>query len=519
MSMFDDLIPQAARQSGGGIFDDLIPNFNERFQGEPSQAQPNPALASGMQQVARAKTTGPQLSQINRTAVDFLNQGPAAAQRTTANVEAQYPNLVSADVHENDAGQLSYRDATGQMLPVEQGKHITLRDPADGRVKVFRRDAETDEGAISSIGRLAMSGMGAGAPTARAAVGAPAKAIQPQASDIMATAKPHYQAFKAEAGQISVPMETGKAMADRLRAALERVGLTEEMAGAPARSAIALLESGKVQTLDDLQKIKRIAGRGFQATEKDARDAAGALSGEVTKIISQVSGEAGQSLQTADKIHSTALAVQDLQRKANVAELRAGRAGYGGNAVNSMRQVLSPIVQRATEGKTTGFKPDEIQAMREIVEGTTATNFARGVGQLSPSKGIIQTLGGAGAAVALGPGGLVIPALGMAANKVATAMTGNQIARLQELVAKRSPAYADAVSKAAARYERAQSELASNPTPARLASYLSASRALSSGLTRDGIQVTSGDLLRGIQGPMRGAAENENPEPEGVVNQ
>ncbi len=473
-----------------------------------------------MEQAARAKTTGPQLSQIDRTAVDFLNQGPAAAQRTTSNIDAQYKNIVSADVHENDAGQLLYKDATGQMLPVEQGRHITMRDPADGRVKVFRREEDTDEGVLSSVGRLAMSGMGAGAPTARAAIGAPpAKAVQPRSSDIMATAKPHYKEFKSVGSAVAVPAETAKGFADRFRAALEGIGQTEEMAGAPARSAIALIESGKIENIADLQKVKRMIGYGFQSPDKAHRDAAGVLTGEISKIIQQVSPEARQALGKADEIHSTAMAVQDLQRKVSTSDLRVGRAGYGGNAVNTMRQVLSPIVQKAIEGRKTPYRPDEIEVMRQFVEGSSTINSLRLVGQASPSKGFGWTAAAGVGGATVNPALLAIPAIGAAANKLAAIMSGNQIARLQELVAKRSPAYAEAVAKAAQRYERAQSEFASNPTPAKLAGYISASRSLSNGLTRDGIEITSGDLLRSIQGPMRSAAEDETPEAERVIQQ
>jgi hypothetical protein len=237
------------------------------------------------------------------------------------------------------------------------------------------------------------------------------------------------------------------------------------------------------------------------------------------KIMGEVSPTAAKNLRTGDEIHSAALAMQDLQRKEAVAGLRTGRAGYGGNAVNAMRQVLSPIVEASIKGRPGLYKADEIAAMRDIVEGTTPTNMARLVGQASPSKGIIQTMGSGGLIAALGPMAATIPALGAAANKLATILTGRQIERLKDLVAKRSPAYAEAVQKAVARYEKAQADFASDPSPARLAGYVSASRALSSGLTRDGISMSSGDLLRSISGPVRAPAEEEQPSPEGVVNQ
>jgi hypothetical protein len=496
-------------------FDDLIPkntpaqSVSSRF---PQEQPQNEALQGQLQSAARAMTTGAATSQGTKIGIDFANSQSAAGQRTTPNVDAQYKNLVSDQTFESDSGEVMYRDpVSGKVVPTDQNKHVALRDPADNRVKIFARTEDTDEGALSAGGRLMMSGMGAGAATARPSIGvAAAKEIQPTASDIFSSAKPFYRAFKNEAGQIEVPVETASGFGLRIKDALGKANLIPELAQ-PVYSAIGILDKGDGLTLDALQNIKRVVGRSFNSPDKNIRDAAAVASGEIGKIISEVSQTAGQNLKTADAIHSTARSVQDLQRKGAVADLRAGRAGYGGNAVNSMRQVLSPIVQRAVEGKSTGFKPHEIQAMREIVEGTTATNTLRGIGQLSPSKGIMQTAGAGGAAYALGPAALAIPAMGAASNKLATILTGKQIDKLKELVAKRSPAYAQAVQKATEKYDRAQMELVNKPTPAKFAAYLSASRALSAGLQRDGLQVTSGQLLKSLQGPVGAAAEDEQP--------
>jgi hypothetical protein len=514
------------RPRGALSFDDLIPSNSSaqsvvaRF---PAEQPQNEALQAQLQGTARAMTTGAPTSQGTKIGIDFANSQAAAGQRTTPNIDAQYKNLVSDQTFESDAGEVLFRDpVTGKVMPTDQNKHVALRDPADNRVKIFARTESTDEGALSAGGRLMMSGMGAGAATARPSIGvAAAKEVQPAASDIFSTAKPFYRAFKNEAGGIEVPPETASGFGLRIKDALDKANLIPELAP-PVFSAIGIFDRGEGLTLASLQNIKRVVGRGFNSPDKNIRDAAAVASGEIGKIISEVSQTAGQNLKTADAIHSTARSVQDLQRKGAVADLRAGRAGYGGNAVNSMRQVLSPIVQRAVEGKNTGFKPDEIQAMREIVEGTTATNALRLAGQASPTKGIMNSgLAAHGGYLASGGvGAAVIPALGAASNKVATILTGRQIDRLKELVAKRSPAYADAVAKATQRYENAQMDLVNKPTPAKFAAYLSASRALSAGFQRDGIQVSSGELLRAIQGgSMKAAADDDEQPVDRVGNQ
>lgn len=498
--------------------------IDQRF-GEFAEPDNASALRSGLRDRGMAMTRGPAAPPGVQALVDFQNQGIAAGQRTTPNIRAQSANLISTDVYESDAGTAMFRDpATEQLVETDTNKHVVLRDPADNKLKVFARSENTDEGMLSAGGRLLGTGLAAGAVTRRPSIPT-AASPNVRASDVFATSKPYYREFEREARQVGVPAETATGIADRLRSALDKRDIIPDLAQ-PVYKAIELLDgaqaklnAGEKLTLDNLQRVKRVVGKSFQSPDKNVRDAAGIVSAEINKIIGEVSPAASTALKTADDIQSTAYALQDLQRKRAVADLRAGRAGYGGNAVNSMRQVLSPIVQRAIEGKKTPFKPDEIAAIREIVEGNTTTNTLRGVGQLSPSKGIIQTVGAGGAAVVAGPAALAIPAIGAASNKLATILTGAQIDRLNQLVAKRSPAYADAVRKATERYERAQMELVNQPTPGRFAAYLSASRQLSNGLSRDGIQISSGELLRNIQGSVKPRADDEQPEPEGVVNQ
>ena len=68
------------------------------------------------------------------------------------------------------------------------------------------------------------------------------------------------------------------------------------------------------------------------------------------------------------------------------------------------------------------------------------------------------------------------------------------------------------------RWNTTQMEFANNPTPSKFAAYVSASRALASGFQRDGIQISSGELLRALQGPVKSGAGDENQEPERVVH-
>ncbi len=128
--------------------------------------------AGGLPPGFELEAAQPTTSTLQRVAIDFANQGNAAGQRTTPNTGA-YKNLISSEVHENDAGEAMFRDKSGQVVPTDRNKHVILLDPADNKLKVYGRSEDTDEGVLSSAGRLLGTGLASGAPTARASQVAP----------------------------------------------------------------------------------------------------------------------------------------------------------------------------------------------------------------------------------------------------------------------------------------------------------------------------------------------------------
>ncbi len=475
-----------------------------------NQAELQPALDEAAAQITR----GPLQSPVAQIATAQENVLPAATQGTNPNTDRYAGRLISKDVFQDELGNIQYRDpSTGALKTTDQKTEVAIRDPADGVVKIFSRSGDTNEVGAVGVSRVLAPGLAAGAPTARPAIAiASAKTATPAASDIFSTAKPYYRAFDAEAARAApINADQAKVMVDRVQNALDTAHLPSEVAK-QVHDTVALIGKKGDTALSQLQYVKRAVGNLFKSPDENVRNAAGVASKEIGRMISEASSEAGKNLKTADAIHATARSVQNLQRRADIANLRTGRAGYGGNAVNNMRAQIEKIIEADVNGRTTGFKPNEIQAMREIVDGTLLTNTARTVGAMAPSKGIVQI--GAGAAT-----GGISAVLGSAANKLATVMTGKQIERLNDLVAKRSPEYAAAVKKAIDKYENAQAAIVSDPSPAKFAAYVSASRALSAGLTRDGIAISSGDLLKMIQGPMKSAADEEQPPVPGRPSQ
>jgi hypothetical protein len=89
---------------------------------------------------------------------DLHRQRAAASQGTTPNLAAHEENLISDNVMEGDDGNLHYVDSEGRLQPTDTNKHVALPGD-DGRIRLYARTPSTDEGRLSSAGRLLMTGM------------------------------------------------------------------------------------------------------------------------------------------------------------------------------------------------------------------------------------------------------------------------------------------------------------------------------------------------------------------------
>lgn len=126
----------------------------------PSQKRSVGKMAADLTGASRT-SMGP----TDSLAVDMSNVLPAAQQGATSLMSSLHKNLISSDVYESDAGDAMFKDAQGNVVPTDKSKHIVLRDPADGRMKVFGRTEETEAGPMESVSKVLTSGLVAGAPT------------------------------------------------------------------------------------------------------------------------------------------------------------------------------------------------------------------------------------------------------------------------------------------------------------------------------------------------------------------
>lgn len=528
---------------GGGIaeFPDGTPTdvikgalqrrFDARFQA--STAPANPGLKSGLEQRAAEMTRGPASPPGVQVLVDFQNQAIAGGQQTTPQMSAQMPNLVSTEVFENDAGFAAYRDpATGQLVEVDKGKQVVLRDPSDNRLKVFNRTQETDEGRLDAAARVLAPGLAAGAPTARAAI--PAMRA-PSREQLFDAASKGYKAAR-NLGVRFEPQAVGD-LAYKTRGLLMNDGLDT----ITAKNTHSLLErlttaadnvpQGVAGSFSDIDNIRKALGRvasGAKSPDGLVRSDAAAASRAIEAIdeflanpgAAVVAGDAGRLSSIAKDARGNFAAASRsarIGRAEDLAELQAATGGSGANIDNALRQRAKDILRNPKELR--GWSPQEVAELRRLAVGTPVRNMSRLLGKLAPTGVVSATLsGGAGFVGGGGVGAVAVPAAGFAFKKLGDVLTARQLNKLDELLRQNSP-LARQMQSSFGDWSGKLDDLVKVPSAPKVAQFALASRNFINNLRDAGINVQPAEFLRAVQGVIQGRAEDEQQEPVRVIDQ
>lgn len=282
---------------------------------------------------------------------------------------------------------------------------------------------------------------------------------------------------------------------------------------------------GAAVTGDNLNSLRKVLGRAAQSADKTEAAAASraiAVFDEYSANIASkdvIAGDAAaasKTLGTARDNWSAAMRAQTVDRKMIQAELRAAAANSGQNVANTVRQRLADIlIKPELQG---GYTKAELAQMEGIVRGTAAQNTTRFTGKWLGGGGGLGSLGtsaagaSAGAAVA-GPAGaavgaVVTPAVGFALNALGNKLTLRQAAKLSEMIRSRAP-----LAKSMEDYGKKASAFQNLSGPKTAAALMLSSRNLSNNLKDAGITMSPADIFKSLQGPMKSAADNEQPNP------
>jgi hypothetical protein len=163
---------------------------------------------------------------------------------------------------------------------------------------------------------------------------------------------------------------------------------------------------------------------------------------------------------------------------------------------NQVRGRMADILLNPKERR--GFTDDELGQMEKIVYGTTGQNLLRGASNvLSGGGGVGSTLLG------LMTGG-TFPALGMALRGASNRITIGQAQKLSELIRSRP-----GLSMSAQKFEDAASAFNQGRTARTVAGVNLAARNLANNLNAAGLNIGAADLLKGLQSPSPGKADEQ----------
>lgn len=263
-----------------------------------------------------------------------------------------------------------------------------------------------------------------------------------------------------------------KTMANSIQAGLEQDGVIKEL----APKSFAVLDklqnppSGSVAPLSGLEAARRAfnnAGKDFtnptdQLAAQRAREGIDQfiIGSDPTTVAAGPAQEAAQALQDARGNYAAAKRSDTINGVQDAAELSAAAANSGQNLGNSIRQRVKSVL--LSPKKSAGFSDDEIDQLRSVVEGSTAANASRYVGNLLGGGGglggMLTGVAGAGIGASTGSpllaaAGATVPLIGHASKEISRILTERALSQADKATRLRSPlaqALIDATPKEAA---------------------------------------------------------------------
>lgn len=132
--------------------------------------------------------------------------------------------------------------------------------------------------------------------------------------------------------------------------------------------------------------------------------------------------------------------------KADNAQIQAASTYGGGNINNATRQAFRPMLKNNAAGAS-GFSPEALDQLNQVVTGGPVGNIARQIGRLAPTGPVNM---GMHLGAAIGTGGATIPlAIGAyAAKKIGEGITASEVDKLGQIIRSQSPLYASRAAQA-----------------------------------------------------------------------
>lgn len=388
----------------------------------------------GEQPAVQAATTGefmePGLArQAIRTGGEFV--GPGAAVGQTIRAAAQQIPKVAAQAP--TVAQRVLQSAVSKPLP-----EAAATATAGAGSEVGAEVGEAIGGAEGrQIGRMAG---GIIAPIGATLAKETAKTlISPSAKKLLGQAAPTIQGLKETARGVfkeidNLGVTVNPSSTNRLSAELST--LTRRQGFNPTihpkvNAALKEFESvaGQTQSLSEIDTLRRVASAAAKSIEPDEARLGNMMINKIDDFLdtagrNELQGTTkniGAKYRDARQLWRRAKKSEQIEEAFNKAQLQA--TGFENGIRTQFRQILNSKKQRK------GFTKDELDAMRQVVKGTTLQNTAKMIGRFGFSEGqasnmLMGSLGVAGGAAVGGPAGAVaVPLIGNLSRSLAQKLT------------------------------------------------------------------------------------------------
>jgi hypothetical protein len=187
--------------------------------------------------------------------------------------------------------------------------------------------------------------------------------------------------------------------------------------------------AGQNQSLSDIDTLRRVAGSAAKSIEPDEARLGNLMINKIDdfldsagrKELSGTDKNIGAKYRDARQLWRRAVKSEQIEEAFNKANLQA--TGFENGIRTQFRSILNN--KRARKG----FTKEELDAMRQVVKGTSLQNTAKMIGRFGFSEGqasnmLMGSLGVAGGAAAGGPAGAVaVPLIGQLSRSLAQKLT------------------------------------------------------------------------------------------------
>jgi len=528
---FADLIPKAAASENP--FADLIP---------AQMADAKSRLAEGLKAGKRGDM------ETYRTAAFRTNQGVPAAGMTDAAINGAtlgFGDEISAAARApidmatrgegfNEAYQHNlaaerdrlqqYRDkspivsrvaeaAGGLLTPIGQAGAIRTGATIGAIAGAGNSEGDlTERASDAAVGGIAGGALGGVVGGAIRAFGGKAPSAAPSIAELKTAAKQGYQSDAVKGLEVS-PKAISDAAAG-IRARMDAEGF-DEVIGTKAHAILKRLDNvpeGATITGQNLHSLQKSLGKAAGSMDPQEKAAASMALREFNNVLENLPAQAVRrgsvddftsTMKEANANYSAAMNSGRIDQKLVSAEIRAAAANSGMNVSNTIRQRMADIIANPKQQR--GLSAEDIATARQIAEGTTGQNLLRKAGNIMGGGGGMWTgLAGGGGYALAGPAGAAVPVVGMVIKAVGNKMTVNQAQKMSEAIRTRAP-----LASASQKFEEKviQFQEARNAKTASAAAL--AARNLATNLRGSGFNVSASDLMRSLQLPAAGRAEDQ----------